>query len=117
MTIKEKITDNVAVLTLSGDLVSEADTSKLKDKIHSLVADKMKCVVVDMSGIDYINSTGLGTLISVLTTMRSAGGDLRLARLGERVENLFVITKLVKIFDTYETVNRAIASYNAKEPK
>ncbi|MFI5252330.1 MAG: STAS domain-containing protein [Bacteroidota bacterium] len=114
MTIKEKITDNIAVLTLHGDLVSEADTGKLKDKIHSLVADNMKRAVMDLSGIDYINSTGLGTLIATLTTMRNAGGDLRLARLGERVENLFVITKLVKVFDTYETVDRAVASYNSK---
>lgn len=114
MTIKEKITENVAVLTLTGDLVSETDTIKLKDKIRSLVSDKMKSAVIDMSGIDYINSTGLGTLISVLTSMRNAGGDLRLARLGERVENLFVVTKLVKVFDTYETVQRAVASFNAK---
>jgi anti-sigma B factor antagonist len=114
MTIKEKITDNIAVLTISGDLVSEVDTGKLKDKIHSLVGDNMKRVVIDLGGIDYINSSGLGTLISTLTTMRSASGDLRLARLGERVENLFVITKLVKVFDTYETVDRAIASYSSK---
>ena len=113
MNIKEKITDNVAVLNLKGDLVSEEDTIKLKEKIHSLASDKMKNVVVDMSGLDYVNSSGLGTLISALTTMRNAGGDLRLARLGERVENLFVITKLVKVFDTYETVERAVASYNS----
>jgi anti-sigma B factor antagonist len=114
MTIKEKITDNIAILTISGDLVSETDTGKLKDKIHSLVADNMKRAVIDMSGIDYVNSSGLGTLISTLTTMRNAGGDMRLARLGERVENLFVITKLIKVFDTYETVDRAISSYNSK---
>lgn len=112
MNIKEKIADNVAVLSLKGDLVSEADTQKFKEKIHSLATDKMKSVVIDMSGIDYVNSSGLGTMISALTTMRNAGGDLRLARLGERVENLFVITKLVKVFETYETVERAVASFH-----
>ena len=114
MTIKEKITDNVAVLSLKGDLVSEIDTAKFKEKIQSLAADKMLRVVVDMSGLDYVNSSGLGTMISALTTMRNAGGDLRMARLGERVENLFVITKLVKVFDTFETVDRAVASYHVK---
>ena len=113
MNIKEKIVDNVAVLSLKGDLVSEIDTQKLKEKIVSLVNDKMKSVVIDMCGLDYVNSSGLGTMISILTTMRNAGGDLRLARLGERVENLFVITKLVKVFDTFETIDRAIASYTA----
>lgn len=112
MTIKEKITGDIAVLNLKGDLVSEADTSKLKEKIHSLVTDKIRNVVIDMSAVEYVNSSGLGAMISVLTTMRSANGDLRLARLGERVENLFVITKLVKVFDTYETVDRAVASYS-----
>jgi len=114
MTIKEKITDNIAVLSLSGDLVNEADTGKLKEKIRSLVSDNMKRAFIDMSGIDYINSSGLGTLISILTSMRNVGGDLRLARLGERVENLFVITKLIKVFDTFETVDRAVSSFSAK---
>jgi len=74
----------------------------------------VKHVVIDMGGVNYVNSSGLGTLISALTTMRNAGGDLRLARIGEKVQNLFVITQLVKVFDTYETVERALASYKGK---
>jgi anti-sigma B factor antagonist len=111
MQIKEKIENGVAVLTFKGDLLGDPDSSKIRDKIHSLVNDEMKNIVIDLSDVNYMNSSGLGSLISALTTMRNAGGDLRLARVGEKVKNLFIITQLVKVFDTYETVDRALASY------
>ena len=115
MTIKESMENGIAVLILKGDILSEDDTTKLKDKVHSLVTDKVNNIVMDLGGINLINSSGLGTLIASLTTMRNAGGDLRLARISEKVENLFVITKLVQVFDTYETTDRAVASFDMKK--
>lgn len=114
MQIKEKIENNIAVLSLKGDFLGEPETSEVRNKIHSLVSDNVKKIIVDMGGVNYVNSSGLGTLISALTTMRNSGGDLRLARVGEKVQNLFIITQLVKVFDTYETVERAQLSYTAK---
>ncbi len=114
MQIKEKMENDVAVITLKGDLLGEPDTSSIRDKIHSLVNDSVKHVVVDLGGVNYMNSSGLGTLISALTTMRSAGGDLRLARVEGKVQNLFMMTQLVKVFDTYETVERALVSFKSK---
>ncbi|HEV8537511.1 MAG TPA: STAS domain-containing protein [Bacteroidota bacterium] len=114
MQIKEKIDNNVAVLSLKGDFLGEPETSEVRQKIHSLVSDNVKNVVIDLGGVNYVNSSGLGTLISALTTMRNAGGDLRLARIGDKVQNLFMITQLVKVFDTYETVDRALLSFKAK---
>ena len=111
MQIKEKIENGVAILTFKGDLLGEPDTTTVREKIRSLVNDEVKHVIVDLGGVNYMNSSGLGTLISSLTTMKGAGGDLRLARIGEKVQNLFIITQLVKVFDTYETVERALASY------
>ena len=115
MQIKEKVDGEVAVLTFKGDLLGEPDTTKVREKIHSLVNDDMKSVIIDLSGVNYINSSGLGTLIAALTTMRNSGGDLRLARVGEKVKNLFVITQLVKVFETYETVERALSSYRSRK--
>ena len=111
MQIKEKIENNVAVLTFKGDLLGEPDTTTIREKIRSLINDEIKHVVIDLGGVNYMNSSGLGTLISSLTTMRNAGGNLLLARVGEKVQNLFIITQLVKVFDTYESVDRALASY------
>ena len=114
MQIKEAMQDNIAILTLKGDFLGEPETTKVREKIHSLVGDEVKHVIIDLGGVNYVNSSGLGTLISALTTMKNAGGDLRLARIGEKVQNLFVITQLVKVFDTYETVDRAMSSYKTK---
>ena len=113
MQIKEKIENNVAILSFKGDLLGEPDTSNVRNKIHSLVTDNIKRIVIDLGGVNYMNSSGIGTLIACLTTVRNGGGELRLANVGGKVQNLFVITQLVKVFDTYETVERAIANFKA----
>ena len=115
MQIKEKIENGVAVLGLKGELLGEPDTSAIREKIHSLVSDQVKQVVLDLGGVSYMNSSGLGTLIAALTTVRNSGGDLRLARVEGKVQNLFVMTQLVKVFDTYETVDRALSSFKTKK--
>ena len=111
MQIKEKIENNVAILAFKGDLLGEPDTSNIRNKIHSLVTDNIKRIVIDLGGVNYMNSSGIGTLIACLTTVRNGGGELRLANVGGKVQNLFVITQLVKVFDTYETVERALADF------
>jgi len=111
MQIKEKVDNNVAVLAFKGDLLGEPDTSNVRDKIHSLVSDGIKRVVIDLSGVNYMNSSGIGTLIACLATVTAGSGELRLANVGGKVQNLFVITQLVKVFDTYETVERALANF------
>ena len=114
MQIKEKIDTDTCILTFKGDLLGEPDTSKIRDKMRTLIDDKVKHVVIDLGGVNYMNSSGIGTLIAALTTMRNGGGDLRLANVGGKVQNLFVVTQLVKVFDTYDTVDLALASYKAK---
>ncbi len=111
MKIKEKIVDNIAVLSLSGELIGEPGTVNLKDKIQSLITDDIKNVVIDLADVTYINSSGLGTLISVLNLLKNAGGDLKLSRIGDKLQNLFMITQLIKVFDTYETQDRALANF------
>ncbi len=115
MQLKEKIENDVAVLTFKGDLLGEPDTTKIREKIHSLVSDNVKKIVIDLGGVNYMNSSGLGTLISVLTTVRNSQGELVLANVGGKVQNLFLITQLTKVFDSYETVDRAMASFKSKK--
>lgn len=111
MQIKEKITGDVVVLKFKGSLMGEPDTTKIRQKIHSLVNDELRKVVIDMGGVKWINSAGLGSLIAGLTTLRNVGGDLRLANVADKVESLFMITQLVKVFKSYETAHRAVASF------
>jgi len=111
MQIREKITGDVVVLKFKGSLMGEPDTTKIRQKVHSLVNDELRKVVIDMGGVKWINSAGLGSLIAGLTTLRNIGGDLRLANIADKVESLFMITQLVKVFKSYETVDRAVASF------
>jgi len=111
MTIKEKMYGTVAVLSLKGNLIGEPGTENLRDKIYSLLQEGFISVVVDLKGVRWISSSGLGTLIAALTSVRNKSGDLRLANITEKVESLFAITQLVKVFKTYETVDRAVASF------
>jgi anti-sigma B factor antagonist len=111
MTIKDKMHGNVAVVTLRGNLVGEPETDNLREKVYSILQEDFKKVVIDMKGVRWVSSSGLGTLIASLTSVKSKGGELRLANVTDKVESLFAITQLVKVFKTYESVDRAIASF------
>ena len=110
MSIKEKMHGDVAVISIKGNLMGEPQTTQLRDKIYSLLQDGMKKIVLDLKGVRWINSSGLGTLIAALTSVKTKGGDLRLACITEKVESVLVVTRLVKVFKEYETVDRAVAS-------
>ncbi len=111
MSIKEKIIGDIVVLSLKGNLMGEPDTTDLRDKIYSLLQDNFVNIVLDLAKVKWVNSSGLGTLISSMTSIKNKGGELRLANITDKVESLFVITQLIKVFKTYETVDRAVASF------
>ena len=104
--------DGVAVLALSGDVMGGPDGAALHDRLQNLKAAGRRNVVVDLDGVRFMNSSGLGMLIGALTTMRNAGGDLRLARVGQRVQSLLMITKLATVFQHYDSVDDAVASFS-----
>jgi anti-sigma B factor antagonist len=114
MRIKEKIVEDIAVLTFNGDLIGDPEITKIREKIYSLIAEDINKVVIDMGDVAYVNSSGLGCLISALTSLRNAGGDLKLADVGKKVKSIFVVTQLIKVFDTHETVDRALAGFKKK---
>ena len=110
MKIKEKIENHVAILTLSGKMMGGPETTSLHDHIRGLVNDGITKVVIDLSGVKWINSSGLGVLMAVMTTLKNAGGMMKLANITEKVESLLMITQLMRIFETYDSVERAVAS-------
>ncbi len=103
--------DSAVVIALSGDVMGGPDGSTLHEKLHELRSAGKRHVVVDLDGVRFMNSSGLGMLIGALTTMRNADGDLRLSRVGERVLTLLMITKLVSVFKHFETIEEAVASF------
>lgn len=111
MKIKEKMKGDVAVVSLRGNLMGEPDTTEVREKIYSLLQDDVRKIVLDLGKVKWINSSGLGALIAAMTSVKNKGGDMRLANITEKVESVFMITQLIKVFKTYETVDRAVASY------
>ncbi len=103
---------NAVVLTLKGNVMGGPDGSKLHDTLHELKDTGKLNVVVDLSKVKFMNSSGLGMLISGLTTMRNGGGDLRLANVADRIQSLLVITKLITVFKHYDSVDEAVKSYD-----
>lgn len=102
---------NSVVITLKGNVMGGPDGSKLHDTLHELQESGKTNIVVDLSKVKFMNSSGLGMLISGMTTMRNAGGDLRLAKAADRIQSLLVITKLITVFKHFETVEEAAKSY------
>lgn len=103
---------NVVVIALKGNIMGGPDGSKLHDTLHELKDEGKTNVVVDLSKVKFMNSSGLGMLISGMTTMRNAGGDLRLANVADRIQSLLIVTKLITVFKEYDSVDEATKSFS-----
>ncbi len=116
MTIKEEFQGDVVVLELKGNLMGDPETTELREKVRSLVADGFIKVVLDIAKLKWVNSSGLGALISSLATINNGGGDLRIANVTEKINSLFMITQLIKVFKSFDSVDRAVASFMVDPP-
>ncbi len=108
-TVEERY--NCVVITLKGNVMGGPDGAELLESLQGLKEQGKTNVVVDLSKVKFMNSSGLGMLISAMTTMRNAGGDLRLANVADRIQSLLVITKLITVFKHYDSVDAAAASF------
>ncbi len=113
MEVREERHGSATVLTLDGRIVGAAESGILMDKLHELIERGEKLLVIDLSHVNAMNSSGLGALISGLNTMRQAGGNLKLTGLTEKIVKLMTITKLYSVFESYATVKEAVDSYHS----
>jgi len=111
MDISSKVENNVLILTIAGDLMGGPESIQFKKMIDETIAAEKIYVVVDMAQVQWMNSSGLGMLISALTSLRSSGGDLRLANLSERIRRPLEITRLDTVFQQFKSVSEAVGSY------
>ena len=112
MEFKQREVQDVVIVEFSGELMGGPDASAFKQQLYNLVDQGKTKVIADLSNVDRMNSSGLGILISGLTTLRNNHGDLKLVGATEKIENLLIITKLIKIFDSFKTVDEAIRSFS-----
>ncbi len=111
MKLTHREIDGVMVLEPRGKIMGGPDATLLHDQLHDFIKEDKKKVVIDLAKVDWMNSTGLGILISGLTTMKNNGGELKLANVTEKIESLLTITKLITVFENYDSLDEAIASF------
>ena len=117
MKIKEKIEGDVAILEISGKLMGGPETQQIHDHIKGLIADNVNKVIINLSKVKWMNSSGLGVLMASYTTIKNKGGDLKLANVADKVNSLLMITQLMTIFKTYNSVDRALVSFKKGQKK
>jgi anti-sigma B factor antagonist len=111
MKLSSRQVGDVVVLEPKGKIMGGPDATLLHDQLHDLIKEGKKSVVIDLAKVDWMNSTGLGILISGLTTLRNNGGELKLANVTEKIQSLLTITKLITVFENFESVEEAVGSF------
>ena len=112
MDIKERVVDGVSVLDLSGKIVLGEGDGQVRERIKDLLSDGQKKILLNLGNVTYVDSAGLGALISSYTTTKREGAQLKLVNLTKRIQDLLAITKLITVFDTYDNEQEAIKSYS-----
>jgi len=113
MQIDERSVGDVMVLDVKGKVTLGEGDEMLKDKVNSLVNQGNKKIVLNLAEVPYIDSAGLGEIVRTYTTVSRQGGSLKLLNLTKRITDLLSITKLLTVFETYESENDAIRSFSA----
>ena len=112
MKLTDREQDGVVILEPRGKIMGGPDASLLHDKLYEFIEKDKKNFVVDLAQVDWMNSTGLGILISGYTTLRNSDGTLKLANVTEKIQSLLVITKLEGVFEAYDSLDDAIKSFS-----
>jgi anti-sigma B factor antagonist len=112
MQIEERIVNNVTILDLKGKITLGEGDEALKEKINELVHKSRKHILLNLEGVPYIDSAGLGEIVRTYTTVSRQGGQLKLLNLTKRITDLLAITKLLTVFETFESESEALKSYS-----
>jgi anti-sigma B factor antagonist len=113
MQIEERAVGDVVVLDLKGRVTLGDGDELLKDKVNSLINRGFKKIVLNLAEVPYVDSAGLGEIVRTYTTVSRQGGSLKLLNLTKRISDLLSITKLLTVFETFDSENEAIKSFQA----
>jgi anti-sigma B factor antagonist len=104
------LSDGIVVVDCAGRVVFGEETAVLREKVKSLISQDSR-IVLNLADVTYIDSGGLGTLVALYTTARNAGGSIKLARLTKRVGDLLQVTKLLTVFEVFNSEEEAVQSF------
>jgi anti-sigma B factor antagonist len=111
--IQRRDEGDVVILEVSGKVMGGPDSEKFKNAIAGLVADGTKKLLIDLSDVPWMNSSGVGILISAYTSLRNAGASVKFLNINERVKSILMVTKLLTVFESYYSEADALASFRA----
>lgn len=109
--VETRQVNGISVVTCHGRIVLGEEAAGLRDTLKKVLTTSRQ-VVLNLSGVDYIDSSGLGTLVGVYSSARSGGADIKLTGVGQRLRDVLQITKLVTVFEVYDTEQEALASFD-----
>ena len=113
MQMTEKNVDGVTILAISGRITLGEASHQVRTKLKDLLAEGKTRLVLDLADVGYIDSAGLGTLVAGYTSARNGGANMKLANLTKKLKDQMHITKLVTVFDVYDSVEDAVKSFAA----
>ena len=105
--------NDVVIIDLTGQITLGEACATLRDELHDQMTQGAKKIVLNLAGVSYIDSAGLGELTAAFTSVRNRSGALKLLNLTKRVHDLMQITKLYTVFDVYDDEKKAIASFGS----
>jgi anti-sigma B factor antagonist len=112
MQLEQRVADDVAIVKVTGEIsLNKGGDVLLRDKIQSLLQQGHRKLLLDLGSVSYVDSAGLGQLVQVHTVTAQNGGTLKLLNVTKRLKDLLVVTKLLTVFDTYESEPEALASF------
>jgi len=111
LNIKQNLNGDVMVLNLSGKIMGGPDHDKFQSEIKKLIADGQVDVLLNMTKVSWVNSTGLGILVSAFHTLKKNGGQLKICEVSDRIDNILNVTQLKLVFETFETEEDGLASF------
>lgn len=111
MQIEERVVGDVTILDLKGKITLGEGDEALKDKINSLTLQNRRLILLNLEGVPYIDSAGLGEVVRTYTTVSRQGGQLKLVNLTKRITDLLSITKLLTVFETFDSEAEALGSF------
>ena len=110
--IKTREVSHVTILDIEGRIVLGDEIGDLRDAVRSLVAEGKKKIILNLAGVDYIDSSGVGELVGSFTTVRNAAGELKLLNLTQKVQDVLHVTKLYTVFDIKDDEFTAVKSFD-----
>ncbi len=112
MKIKERKRDGIAILEMSGKLMGGPDADAFAEILKTQIHEGVKNVIVNLEKVKWVNSTGLGILISGYSTLKKNGGELKLLKVSSRIQNIFMVSKLYTVFESFDDEDEALKSFS-----